>query len=193
MGKEIKSVDVDYIYKAGDCMNSVIEDILISMLKEEESYYPNLYKCSKGVDTIGYGTARPLTKEEKEKLGVKSILELKDLSEEDALYLLKNEVYSLYSKFSKKDWFNNSPRFCKIIVLDLAYNVGFSGCLKFKNMIKAIKNEDYESAMIEILDSDYFKDVKGRALRLAMMFVTKENYISIDNARKLYKVLQKRI
>jgi lysozyme len=66
----------------------------------------------------------------------------------------------------------------KIVLLDMAYNLGVDGLLKFRKMLAAIDRRDYELAAKEMLDSRYARQVKGRAQRNALMMETGEWYES---------------
>lgn len=177
-------------------MNSNIEKVirmLVNEIKEAEGFSPVLYKCSKGILTIGHGIAltRGLSQEEKERLGVDSILKLKHISEKDSEYLLKNEIYDIVEKLEKLDWIYNVPIDKVIVIIDCIYNMGFDGFMKFTKTIDAIQNGQWTRAMTELLDSQYFKDVKGRALRNAFRLGGLE--ISLKEARQMYKVISKRV
>lgn len=62
----------------------------------------------------------------------------------------------------------------KIVLLDMAYNLGVSRLLGFRKMLAALEEGDYQLAALEMLDSRYAKQVKGRALRNARMMETGE-------------------
>ncbi len=49
--------------------------------------------------------------------------------------------------------------------MDLSYNLGLSGLLKFKQFIKAIENKDYALAVERLQKSPYFNQVRKRASR----------------------------
>lgn len=62
----------------------------------------------------------------------------------------------------------------KIVLLDMAYNLGVSRLLGFRKMLAAIGDGDYQLAALEMLDSRYARQVKGRARRNAHMMETGE-------------------
>jgi lysozyme len=64
----------------------------------------------------------------------------------------------------------------KIVLLDMAYNLGVSRLLGFRKMLAALKQGDFQLAAEEMLDSRYAKQVKGRARRNALMMETGEWY-----------------
>ncbi|MFP6167372.1 hypothetical protein ACLGBK_00600 [Helicobacter pylori] len=49
--------------------------------------------------------------------------------------------------------------------MDLSYNLGLSGLLKFKQFIKAIEDKNYALAVERLQKSPYFNQVKKRASR----------------------------
>nr|WP_240443603.1 hypothetical protein [Helicobacter pylori] len=52
-----------------------------------------------------------------------------------------------------------------MVILDLSYNLGLSGLLKFKQFIKAIEDKNYALAVEGLQKSPYFNQVKKRASR----------------------------
>ena len=121
---------------------SLIEDI-----KQEEGFSGTVYKCSEGFDTVGYGSRMPITKEEAE------------LLLEHRLKAMKAQLTSyLYDLDIKPEAWD--------ILFNLAYQLGVKGVLNFKNMIKALKDNDYKEASIQGLDSLWAKQTPQRANRL---------------------------
>lgn len=55
----------------------------------------------------------------------------------------------------------------QIIVLDMVYNLGLAGFLKFEKTISFIVNEKYQEAAAEMLDSKWAKQVPKRAMELS--------------------------
>ena len=122
--------------------------MLIEDIKQEEGFSGTVYVCSEGFDTVGYGTRMPITKEEAELL-----LEyrLKGMKAQLTGYL-----YDIDIKDEAWD-----------ILFNMAYQMGVKGVLNFKNMIKALKDNDYKEASIQMLDSLWAKQTPNRAKRLS--------------------------
>ena len=122
---------------------SLIEDV-----KQEEGFKGTVYKCTEGFDTIGYGTRLPLTEKEAE------------LLLEHRLNIMRSSLSSyLYNlDIDRKAW---------DILYNMGYQMGVSGVLKFKNMIKALQDKDYNKAGDEMLDSLWAKQTPARAKRLS--------------------------
>ena len=64
------------------------------------------------------------------------------------------------------DW-DSFPFEAKKVFVNFMYNVGATRASKFKRMIAAAKNHDWNATADELLDSKYARQVKGRAVRLA--------------------------
>lgn len=122
---------------------SLIEDI-----KQEEGFSGMVYRCTEGFDTIGYGTKMPITKEEAELILNHRLNQTKAQ--------LTSYLYDLDIKQEAWD-----------ILFNMAYQLGVKGVLNFKNMIKALKDNDYKEASIQMLDSLWAKQTPNRAKRLS--------------------------
>lgn len=122
---------------------SLIEDI-----KQEEGFSGTVYKCTEGFDTVGYGSRMPITKEEAELLLEYRLKAMKAQ--------LTGYLYDIDIKDEAWD-----------ILFNMAYQLGVKGVLNFKNMIKALKDNDYKEASIQILDSLWAKQTPNRAKRLS--------------------------
>lgn len=59
----------------------------------------------------------------------------------------------------------------KLVLINMAYNMGMKNLLLFKKMFAALKNEKYLIASEEMLNSKWAKQVGQRAQRLAVMMV----------------------
>lgn len=122
--------------------NELIEDVKI-----EEGFSAGVYKCTKGFDTIGYGTKLPIDKEEAELL---------------LRHRLNKVLRGVNSSFKDLE--------CKPEVWDILYNMsyqlGLNGLLKFKKMINALYAKDYKLAAEEGRKSNWYKQTPNRAERL---------------------------
>ena len=58
------------------------------------------------------------------------------------------------------------PEEVKLIIANMAFNLGMTKLKKFQKMLTAINTEDYKTASIEGLDSRWAKQVHNRAKRL---------------------------
>ncbi|GAA9388133.1 lysozyme [Helicobacter pylori] len=62
-------------------------------------------------------------------------------------------------------WYKNLDAMRRMVILDLSYNLGLSGLLKFKQFIKAIEDKNYALAVERLQKSPYFNQVRKRASR----------------------------
>ena len=125
-------------------MNKIIEEI-----KKDEGFRGMPYEDTLGIPTIGYGTKLPLEVEEAEML-LKHRLNKK-----------KNEIAT------KEPFFLKLPLQAQEVILNMSYQLGVNGVLKFKKMWAALKEGDYKKASDEMLDSKWAKQTPNRAKRLA--------------------------
>ncbi len=64
----------------------------------------------------------------------------------------------------------SEPR--QAVLVEMAFNMGFSGFMTFRRMLVAIDAGDWDRAGQELLDSKYAKQVGARADRLALQLST---------------------
>ena len=125
---------------------------IIEQLKIHEGYKSKVYKCTAGVDTIGVGFA------------IKDL----ELSEEVCDQILTEKLEVLEERFEKKfDWFKTSPVEVRNVMLNMAYQLGFSGFCKFKKTISYLAETEWEKASEEMLDSRWAKQTPNRAKELS--------------------------
>lgn len=134
---------------------------------EFEGFSSKVYKCPAGFDTIGYGRnieAHPLTQEERAQL-VNG-----EISKEVALEWLKKDLEQRYYLACDFEWFRDLDNVARAgAVVDMIYNLGWSGFKKFKKFIEAMKKQDYIKAVMELEDSKWFKQVGNRAATISKM------------------------
>lgn len=132
------------------------------------------YKCPAGFLTIGIGhnlDANPLNSQEVKVLGDWK----KGITKNAALYLLRRDVYKIELELCKKLRFwqalDDERQYA---LIDMAFNLGVVGLLKFRRMLAAMEIGDYRGAAKECLNSKYAKDVGVRARRIARTIETGE-------------------
>ncbi len=119
-----------------------------------EGLEQKVYRCPAGKLTIGVGRN----------------LEDKGITEEEALFLLKNDIAEceedLRSIFSEYDALDESRQ---RVLIDMRFNLGPSRFRLFKKMIAAVKGKDFSRAAGEMKDSNWYRQVGKRAETLAKM------------------------
>lgn len=170
--------------------------ILKGMLKESEDFHPEPYQDRKGVWTIGYGTAETSGRD---------IRSMGEITKEQAMAMLEEDVMNtLLPRLEKKEWFNELDPHRQAALVSAAYNMGMGGLDKFPSMQSALsratetddpemQEQAYKEAAYQLLagsggsPSKYFKDVGGRAHRLAdILYYGKPQRESLDDYRVQY-------
>lgn len=143
--------------------NMILKIRIIDIIKKNEGFESRLYKDIKGKLTIGYGFN----------------LEEIQIPENIAYMWLKMLVDDLYLNLSTLlDFFDFLDEVRKAVLVDMSYNIGVEGLLKFKKMLKALENEDYGKTAEEMKNSKWYEEVPNRADRLIKMMITGEFDVS---------------
>lgn len=127
-------------------------EAMIEQIKLHEGLRLKPYKCTEGYLTIGYGRnleTRGISPDEAEEM---LLADLSDVEESLHRHELLIEQHS------------DSRR---AVLINMAFQIGVQGLLKFKNTIKAYKQHDYEKAAEEMLDSKWANQTPKRARFLA--------------------------
>jgi lysozyme len=122
---------------------------------EDERLFP--YVDTKGKVTIGVGhnlTDRGIPK------GISEALFSLDIAE---------AVSSLGARYP---WTYTLSDVRQRVLTEMLYNMGLPQFSQFRRMLRAAQDGDVETAAAEMLDSQWAKDVGGRATRLATMYQT---------------------
>ena len=121
---------------------------LIERIGVNEGFRSKPYQCSEGVWTIGHG--------------------LTWLTEEESLHILTGRISQLHLKLlDDLDWYKDMPPEIQGILIEMVYQIGYSGVMKFKKMIANMIDKDWKGAATEMLDSRWAKQTPNRANRLA--------------------------
>lgn len=126
---------------------------LISMLKRHEGLRLKPYHCSAGKLSIGFGRN----------------LDDMGISEDEALYLLQNDIDACYSELNVFHWFQELDQVRQEALVDMLFNLGLPRFLSFKKMIARLIAKEYSQAAEEIVNSLYARQVGDRANELAYM------------------------
>ena len=115
-------------------------------------------------DTVGVPT-----------IGVGRNLKDKGISQQEADLMLDNDL-SEYSAavLINFPWAMGLTEVRRAVLTNMAFNLGIKGLKKFKKMLAAAENGDYEKAAEEMLDSDWATQVGDRAVRLANQMASGE-------------------
>lgn len=108
-------------------------------------------------------------------IGIGRCIDRIGISEDEALYLFQNDKARVIASCRKEfDWFDKLDDIRKMVVIDMAFNLGLDGFKEFQKTLYYIRAGLYENAAIEMLDSKWAQQVRGRALELSEMMKTGE-------------------
>ncbi len=127
---------------------------LFSMLKRHEGLKLKPYKDTKGLLTIGIGRC----------------LETKGITELEAEMLCNNDIAQCMVDLRNfLTWFDKLDSVRQDVLMDMCFNMGISGLLKFHNTLTLIEQGKYVDASKEMLNSEWAKQVGDRAIELSNM------------------------
>jgi lysozyme len=83
-----------------------------------------------------------------------------------------SDVNYFYDQLQKTfEWFQKLNDDRKIVLIDMCF-MGWKKFLEFEKMIYALEKENYQQASFEMINSDWAKQVKNRAVQLAQGMLT---------------------
>ena len=145
---------------------------LIKQLAIHEGIELSVYKDSLGIDTVGIGRNlehRGIADLELAHIN-KTMSEIYEtgITEEDAYFLAERDIDIVEGElFAAKPICNRLDGTRQMILIDMAFNMGVPRLKKFKKMWANLEGNNYELASIEMLDSRWADQVKGRATKLS--------------------------
>jgi lysozyme len=104
-------------------------------------------------------------------IGVGRNLEDVGISEDEAMYLLENDIRRAeetagHCCAAHGVLFENLPEEAQLVLVDMAFNMGYR-LKSFRRMFTALRRGDFEEAAKEMLDSKWARQVGRRAENLA--------------------------
>lgn len=136
---------------------------LYEQLKLHEGKKSKPYKDTVGKLTIGIGRN----------------LDDRGITEEEIVFLFGTDVAIVEKELDKNlRWWRDMSEVRQRVLADMCFNLGITKLLAFKNTLEAMRTGRYNDAASGMLNSLWAKQVKGRAVRLANMMRTGEDYDS---------------
>ena len=145
---------------------------LLDLIKKHEGYRSKTYQCTEGYDTTGIGfawkdldfdkeTANKILQENKHNI---------EMSEEVCDIILEEKIDAILGRLQKvAPWVEESNQVVQMVIINMCYQMGVSGVMKFKKALAAMKNGEWDLAATELLDSRWAKQTPNRANELADM------------------------
>jgi lysozyme len=133
-------------------------DRLLQSVKKHEGYRNKVYKDTLGKRTVGVGH-----------LCVEDFWEdNKEYEEKFLMTILEHDLQTAIKGAERL--LAECPvldDLAEEIIIEMVFQLGETGVSKFKNMIKALKIPDYQTAAIEMLDSRWAKQTPERAASMS--------------------------
>ena len=128
----------------------------IEQLKKElirdEGFRSKPYKCTAGKLTIGVGRN----------------IEDNGITEDEAMYLLENDITSCIKQLTAKlPWYSTKPDAVQRVLTNMCFNLGISKLMSFKKTLGLIELGKYKEASVQMLNSLWARQVGERAVRLS--------------------------
>ena len=122
------------------------KDELLNVIKKHEGFSSSVYPDSLGYWTLGYG----FCVDKRKNCGI---------TEEEASYILNNQLSEAELQLQPYLWFTSLDKVRQGVLIELCFNIGLEGVLKFTQTIQAISNKDYNLAAKEMLNSLWCQQV----------------------------------
>lgn len=123
---------------------------------EAEKLFP--YRCSAGKLTIGVGRN----------------LDDRGISQAESRFMLENDISLVMEQVVHLDYWFQLDEVRQLVIADMVFNLGFSKFLTFKKLNAALAVPDYTLAAHEMKDSNWYRQVGRRAVRLHQAMLTGE-------------------
>ena len=152
----------------------MIDNEIIQRLAYNEGCVLSPYKCSAGKLTIGIGRCldtNPLDAKELKYIG--HDCREKPITKEQAFFLLRNDIEKVTKQLdSNCPWWTNLNYDRQYSMIDLCFQLGISGLMKFKKTLSYLAAGFYIQAAGELLNSNYARQTPARAMRNSQCFKT---------------------
>lgn len=133
---------------------------IIEQLKRDEGCKLHAYHDHLGFLTIGIGRLIDLRKGG-------------GISQEEAEVLLANDVGRVKQELARNlNWFIDLDDARQGVLINMGFQLGVSGLLKFKKTLDFVRKGQYVAAANEMLHSTWAEQTPGRAERLAKQMMT---------------------
>jgi lysozyme len=112
---------------------------------------------------------------EKLTIGVGRNIEDRGITEDEARYLLKNDIKIVEDELlERQPMVGGLDSVRQRVLVDMGFNLGLPILMKFQNMWAAIESEEWDEAADQMMDSRWAKQVGRRAKRLSQAMRTGE-------------------
>ena len=136
-------------------------------IKRHEGEVLKIYKDSLGYKTLGIGhLCQPEDPEYDWEVGTKVSQEVVDMYYEDDF---NKHLAETVHVFGTDEAFYNLPENIQHVLVNMCFNLGGTRLSKFKNMIKACRENDWKEMAVQMEDSKWYGQVGRRSKELQDM------------------------
>ena len=134
-------------------------------IKSNEGFSLKPYKDQLGYLTIGYGHLILSN----EKILLKKKIHKKELEE-----IFEKDFKKALTNFNNtfKHFISNKKE--TELLIEMIFQLGIKGCLKFKNLIKNMKKRNKHLVCLDMMDSLWYKQTPNRVRNLIKIFLNNE-------------------
>ncbi|MDX1700461.1 MAG: glycoside hydrolase family protein, partial [Melioribacteraceae bacterium] len=144
---EAKEKEVEILNSMIDENGDGLDDRGMDQIMEHEGVRLNVYRCTSNKLTIGVGRN----------------LEDRGITKEEAMYLFANDVRDFKTRLYKEiPWIEKLTVARQWVLINMAFNMGIAGLMKWKNTLSLIEKGRYKLAASMIKKSKSAKQVKER-------------------------------
>ena len=130
-------------------------DNLLEQVKRHEGLRLEMYHCTEGFPTIGYGHNLHVP-----------------ISENVAEIMLIEDLKIVFQELDYHvPWWEDLPEDAQLVLCNMCFNLGWPKYSQFKKFWAALEDRDYKKASEEMLDSRWANQVKGRATELSKLML----------------------
>lgn len=149
-----------------------MKQALIAELRRDEGERLKSYRDTMGLWTIGVGhLIDPARGADPAPFG-RDLRNGASISVDESATLLDRDIDAKMAELDKRlSWWRELSEVRQRVILNMAFNLGVTGLLGFKNTLAFIRQGDYSGAARGMLSSNWAKQVGQRANRLAEMMV----------------------
>ena len=149
----------------------------LDMFKENEGYKTKVYEDTKGNRTIGIGfnLEDAGNKQFLKEAGIdlKEVLAGRELTDNEVITLYNHSLTQAFNDAKQFDpQFAKRPEPVKKAIVDMAFNLGLTKLNKFVDMKAALMQNDYKTAADEMVDSNWYTQVKTRGPRTVSLMAS---------------------
>ncbi len=134
-------------------------------IKSNEGFSSKPYKDQLGYLTIGYGHLI---------LPNENILLKKQIHKKELEEIFEKDFNKALSKFNNTFKSFNLNEKESDLLIEMIFQLGIKGCLKFKNLIKNIRKKNKHLVCFDMMDSLWYKQTPNRVKTLIKTFLNNE-------------------